>query len=85
LVQQLEQVVRGELYLLVEPLSGPVAAGDERAPVRPPGVAEDEGIACLGPFICALRETKMPLAMLVPAVLLGRFQVADRMLREIAN
>src|SRR6187397_2807907 len=47
-VELLEQVVGGELDLLVAPLRGAEHAGNQPAPVKPPEVAEDEGVAGLG-------------------------------------
>ena len=47
-VEMLEQVVRGQLDLLVPPFRRPVDAGDQSGAVHPPEVAAHEGVAGLG-------------------------------------
>src|SRR3954468_18503590 len=67
-VQQLQQVVGGQLHLLVPPLRRAVVAGDDPHPVHPPEVAVDERVARLGLVVRAVGEGEVPGAVLVPRV-----------------
>src|SRR4051794_40213829 len=67
-VQQLQQVVGGQLDLLVPPLGRPVVAGDDAHPVHAAEVAVDERVAGLGLLGRALGEREVPRAVLGPGV-----------------
>ena len=70
LVEELEQLVRGELDLLVPPLRGAVLGGDQTGAMQAAKVAEDERVAGLRLVARAFGEPEMPLAVLVPRVAL---------------
>ena len=57
LVEVLEEVVGGQLDLLVAPLGGPVLAGDQAHAVEAAEVAVDEGVPSLGLVAGAIGET----------------------------
>ena len=67
-VQVLEQVMGGELDLLVPPLGGPVDAGDQGGPVHPAQVAVDKGVAGLGLIGRADGQAEMPGGVLRPGM-----------------
>jgi hypothetical protein len=62
-VQTLQQVVGGELDLLVPPLGGPVLAGDDAHAVQPAQVAVDERVPGLGLILGTVGEPEMPLCV----------------------
>src|SRR3954451_23150661 len=68
-VQQLQQVVRGQLDLLVTPLRRPVVAGDDPHAVHAAEIAVHEGVAGLRLLVRSLGEREMPGAVLGPGVL----------------
>ena len=68
LVEHLEQLVGGELDLLVAPLRGPVVAGDQAGAMHAAQVAVDERVAGLGLVGGALGEPQVPGRVLVPRV-----------------
>jgi hypothetical protein len=68
LVEQLQQLVRGELDVLVPPLGCPVVAGDEPHPMQATEVAVDKRVPRFGLLRCTVGEAEMPLRVLVPAV-----------------
>src|ERR1700752_4174439 len=65
-VERLQEVVRGQLDLLVAPLRRAVVTGDQAHPVQPPEVPVDEGVAGLRPVGGALGEPEVPERVLVP-------------------
>src|SRR5262249_33547400 len=67
-VQQLKELVRGELDLLVPPLGRAVVAGDDPRAVDPAEVAVDEGVTRLPPVVRTLRQPEVPLRVLLPGV-----------------
>jgi hypothetical protein len=67
-VEQLQQVVGGQLDLLMAPLGRPVMAGDQAGPMQATEVAVDERVSCLGLLRRSLGETEMPLCVLVPGM-----------------
>src|SRR5687767_13940659 len=67
-VEDLQQLVSGELDLLVAPLGGAVQAGDQPVAVDPAEVAEDEREPRLRLLTGALGEAEVPLAVLLPGV-----------------
>ena len=66
LVEQLQELVGGELDLLVTPFRGPVMGGDQPGAVQAPEVAVDEGVARLGLVGRAIGEPEVPGRVLVP-------------------
>ena len=64
----LQDRVGSELDVLLAPLRGSVVAGDDPHPMDARVVAEDEGVAALDVFVCAVGEAEMPVAVLVPGV-----------------
>src|SRR6185436_15142867 len=68
-VELLEQVVGGQLDLLVAPLRGPEHAGDQAAPMKAPEVAEDERVAGLGLVGGPGGQPEVPRGVFVPLVL----------------
>src|SRR4029453_16707719 len=68
LVEVLEQVVGGELDLLVAPLGGPALAGGPRHAVEAAEVAVDKGVPGLGLVGGAVGEGQVPLGVLLPGV-----------------
>src|SRR5215216_3860857 len=68
LVEVLEQVVGGQLDLLVAPFGGPVLAGDQAHAVQAAEVAVDEGVPSLGVVGGAVGEGQMPVGVLLPGV-----------------
>jgi hypothetical protein len=71
LVQVLQQLVGGQLDLLVAPFSGSVVARDDPGAVDAPEVAKYKRVTLLGLVGRAVRQTEMPLSVLLPRV---RFQ-----------
>src|SRR6476660_9130760 len=71
-VELLEQVVGGQLDLLVAPLRGTEHAGDQAAPMEPPEIAEDEGVAGLRLVRRACGEPEVPRRVLLPGVALEK-------------
>jgi two-component system, OmpR family, sensor kinase len=69
-VQPLEQLVGGELDLLVPPFGRPVHAGDDAHPVDAPEVPVDEGVPGLGLVIGPRGQAEVPAGVLVPRVAL---------------
>ena len=67
-VEALQEVVRGELDLLVPPLGRPVDARDQAGAVHPAEVAVDEGVPRLGLVVGALGEPEVPGGVLLPGV-----------------
>ncbi len=67
-VQTLQQVMGGQLHVLVPPLRCPVAAGDQSHPVNPAEVTDDEGIPGLGVVGRSFRQTQMPGRVLLPVM-----------------
>src|SRR4051812_13251450 len=67
-VQQLEQVVGGELDLLVPPRRRAVHAGDQAGAMQPPQVPVDERVPGLRPVVRAVREAEVPRPVLLPRV-----------------
>jgi hypothetical protein len=67
-VQVLEQLVSGELDLLVTPLGRPVVTGNDARPMEPTKVTVDERVACLGLVRCPVRQPEMPFGVLVPGM-----------------
>ncbi len=67
-VEVLQQLVGGELDLLVLPLGRPVVAGDQARPVEAPEVPEDEGVPRLGVVARPLGEAEVPGGVVVPRV-----------------
>ena len=65
-VELLEQIVGGELDVLVAPLGRPVDAGDQAGPVDPPEVAEHEGVAGLRLVGGPDGQPEVPRRVLVP-------------------
>jgi hypothetical protein len=65
-VQTPQQVVGGELDVLVPPLAGPVLAGDDAHVVQTPEAAIDERVPGLGLISYASREPAMPSGVLLP-------------------
>jgi hypothetical protein len=68
LVEVLEQVVGGQLDLLVAPFGGPVLAGDQAHAVEAAEVAVDEGVAGLGVVAGPVGEGQVPVGVLLPGV-----------------
>ena len=67
-VEELQQLVSGELDLLVAPLRGAVVAGDQAGAVQATEIAVDECVACLGPVRGALGEAEVPFGVIAPGV-----------------
>src|SRR5262249_34824411 len=67
-VEQLQELVCGELDRLVAPLGCAVVAGDDAGPVDAAEVAVDERVACLRPVVRAVGEPEVPGGVLVPRV-----------------
>jgi len=67
-VKALEELVRGELDLLVPPLGRPVHAGDDAHPVDAPEVPVHEGIPGLGLVGGPLGQAEVPAGVLFPGV-----------------
>jgi two-component system OmpR family sensor kinase len=67
-VKPLEELVRGELDLLVPPLGGAVMAGDQAHPVESLEIAVDKRVASLGLVGRALSQAEMPGGIVVPGV-----------------
>ena len=67
-VEVLQELVRGELDLLVPPLRCPVVAGDQPHPMETTKVAVDECMARFGLLSRALGEAEMPARVLLPGV-----------------
>jgi DNA-binding SARP family transcriptional activator len=65
-VQALQQVVGGQLHVLVAPLGGPVDAGDQAGAVHAAEVAVDERVPRLGLLGRALGESQVPLGVVGP-------------------
>src|SRR5689334_11160006 len=65
-VQALQQVVGGELDILVPPLGGPVLAGDDAHAVQTTQVAVDECVPGLGLVLGGVGEPEMPPRVLRP-------------------
>ena len=70
LVEKLKQLVSRELHLLVTPLCGPVHAGDQAAAMDPAEVAVHKGVSGFRVVGSPCREAEVPLAVLLPRVLL---------------
>src|SRR5215218_905924 len=68
LVEVLEEVVGGELDLLVAPFGGPVQAGDQAHAVQAAEVAVDEGVPGLSLVGGAVGEGQVPLGVLLPGM-----------------
>src|SRR6185312_14459602 len=68
LVQSLQQVVGGQLDLLVPPLGRPVQAGDDAHPVDAPEIPVDKGVPGLGFVGSAVGQAEMPPGVLLPRV-----------------
>src|SRR6201996_7405985 len=66
LVQALQQVVGGQLDLLVPPLGRPVQAGDDAHPVDAPEIPVDKGVPGLGFVGGAVGKAEMPPGVLLP-------------------
>ena len=67
-VEHLEQLVRGELDLLVAPFGRTEVAGDDPGSMDPAQVPEHERVARLGLVVGALGEAEVPVGVLVPRV-----------------
>src|SRR6185369_95025 len=67
-VELLEQVVGGQLDLLVAPLRGAEHARDQAAPMEPPEVAEDERVPGLRLVGRAGGQPEVPRRVLLPGV-----------------
>ena len=67
-IEQLEQLVRGELDLLVLPLARTVLARDQARSMHATEIAEDEGIATLGLVRCSVRQAEVPGRVVGPSV-----------------
>ena len=67
-VEQLQQVVRRQLHVLVAPLGRAVDAGDQPGAVDAAEIAVHEGVAGLGLLRRPLGEAKVPLGVRVPGV-----------------
>jgi two-component system, OmpR family, sensor kinase len=67
-VQPLQELVGGELDLLVPPLGGPVHAGDDAHPVDAPEIPVDEGVPGLGLVGGPLGQAEVPAGVLFPGV-----------------
>ena len=80
-VQQLQQVVRGKLDLLVPPLRGAVDARDQAGPVHPAEVAVDERVAGLGLVVGADCQAEVPGRVVGPGMPLqeGVLRVGGRL------
>src|ERR1044072_7228997 len=63
-----QQMMCGDLAILVPPLGGPVHARDESRAVHPAQVTVDEGVARLGAVRSALGEPEMPLRVVLPGM-----------------
>src|SRR4030095_16094922 len=68
LVEVLEEVVGGELDLLVAPFGGPVLAGDQAHAVQAAEVAIHEGVPGLGLVAGAVGGGQVPPGVLLPGV-----------------
>src|SRR6266487_3526162 len=68
LVQSLEQVVGGQLDLLMPPLGRPVQAGDDAHPVDAPEIPVDKCVPGLGLVGGAVGEAEMPPGVFLPRV-----------------
>ena len=67
-IEQLEQLVRRQLDLLVTPLGGAELAGDDARPMDPSEVADDERVATLRLVGRAIGQAEEPRAVRVPVV-----------------
>ncbi len=67
-VQPLQELMGGELDLLVPPLGRPVHAGDDAHPVDAPEIPVDEGVPGLGLVVGPLGQAEVPAGVLVPRV-----------------
>jgi hypothetical protein len=67
-IQELQQLVRRQLDLLVSPLGGAVVAGDQARAVQAAEVSVDEGVTRLGLLRSALGEAEVPLRVVAPIV-----------------
>src|SRR6476620_4280816 len=70
-VQALQELVGGELDLLVPPLGSPVLTGDDAHAMQTAEVAVDEGVPGLGVVFGAIGQPEMPPGVFLPRV---RFQ-----------
>src|SRR5688572_9666755 len=68
-VDQLEQLVCGELDLLVPPLRRAEVAGDDPRAVDAPEIAVDEGVPGLGLVVGAFGQPEMPFGVVLPGML----------------
>ena len=69
-IETLQELMRGQLDLLVPPLGGAVVAGDQAHAVQPPEVAVHERVARLRLVVRPLGEPEVPGGVLLPGVLL---------------
>jgi two-component system OmpR family sensor kinase len=67
-VQPLQELVGGQLDLLVPPLGGPVHAGDDAHPVDAPEIPVDEGVPGLRLVVGPLGQAEVPAGILIPRV-----------------
>ncbi len=67
-VETLQELVRGELDLLVPPFGCPVHAGDDAHPVDAPEVPVHEGVPCLRLVGGPLGQAEVPAGVLFPGV-----------------
>src|SRR5580658_8837001 len=70
LIQALQELVGGELDLLVPPLGRPVHAGDDAHAVDAPEVPVDERVPGLGLVSGTVGKPEMPSGVLVPGMTL---------------
>jgi hypothetical protein len=68
LVEVLQELMSGELDLLMSPLRGPVLTGDQAHPMDAAEIAIDERISSLRVVARTVGESEMPSGVLVPGV-----------------
>src|SRR5205823_11967906 len=68
LVQELKQLVRGQLDLLVTPLGRPVLAGDQSRSMDTAKIPIDERVAAFGLVRRFVVQPEVPFAVFVPCV-----------------
>ena len=78
LVEILQQIMSGRLDVLMPPLGGAVDAGDQAGGVETSKIPVHKGIPRLRVVRCALGQSEMPLAVLVPGVRLRGRRFARR-------
>jgi hypothetical protein len=68
LIQELEQVMSGQLHLLVPPFGCPVNAGDQPCPMEAAEVSIDERVSSLRLIGGAFGEPQVPFGIFVPGM-----------------